>query len=457
MTSTSSLRHGVGSGHSAMLSAARLLVLCLAAALAASCATLPPLVTKANYCNFKLAKAEVKAPPLPRSPFLESRQPDNAMLLLSGGSQHGAFGAGLLARWKQVSGGRLPRFRTVTGISTGALLSTDAFIDRPEAAEQAYTIDREADLLKPYASRNKRGAFGLSDYVSIARNNAVADLAPLRARLREHLDMETLRKVRDMSDGRRLLVGAVDVDSGDAVVFDMVDMAKRAVETPGAEGERYRDCYVDAVLASSSVPLAAKPVVIDNRMYIDGGARFGVFVDGFGTEAGVGDERDAAPAPQLYIVINGMQRVAPECGKLERGGGICAADGSDGYLNRDGQHRSWNLLGLAQRSSDILIAQIYRFSVADIVARFGERYPGAADHVHYLPIVEDRMLKHVWNGADCAEWHRRDEADTHPLQFYPRYMRCLIDFGRTYADERAGELKLGSTPLPAGLRGLDVQ
>ena len=62
-------------------------------------------------------------------------------------------------------------------------------------------------------------------------------------------------------------------------------------------------------------------------------------------------------------------------------GYLAAADGSDGYLNRDGQHRSWNLLGLAQRSSDILIAQIYRFSVADIVARFGERYPGAADHV----------------------------------------------------------------------------
>ncbi|MGJ3627126.1 patatin-like phospholipase family protein [Sphingomonas sp. MMS24-JH45] len=435
---------------------ARLLVLCVAAAFTASCATLPPVVTKANSCNFKLAKAEVKAPPLPRSPFLESRQPDNAMLLLSGGSQHGAFGAGLLARWKQVSGGRLPRFRTVTGVGTGALLSTDAFIDRPEAAELAYTIDREADLLKPYASRNKRGAFGLPDYVSIARNNAVADLAPLRARLREHLDMETLRKVRDLSDGRRLLVGAVDVDSGDAVVFDMVDMAKRAVETPGAEGERYRDCYVDAVLASSSVPLAAKPVVIDNRMYIDGGARFGVFVDGFGKEAGVGDKRDAAPAPQLYIVINGMQRVSPECGKLEGGGGTCAPDGSDGYLNRDGQHRSSNLLracAAVERHPDRadlpLLGRRHRRALRRAVSR--RRRP--------CPLSSDRRGPHAQARLERGRLRRMapPRQGRAPAAVLPTLYALPYRLREDYADERAGELKLASTPLPAGLRGLDVQ
>ena len=30
----------------------------------------------------------------------------------------------------------------------------------------------------------------------------------------------------------------------------------------------------------------------------------------------------------------------------------------------------------------------------------------------------------------CAEWHDIDKETLHPVQFYPRYMWCLIDYGR---------------------------
>jgi predicted acylesterase/phospholipase RssA len=47
------------------------------------------------------------------------------MLSLSGGGQNGAFGAGFLIGWRE--SGRRPQFDLVGGVSTGALLATNAF------------------------------------------------------------------------------------------------------------------------------------------------------------------------------------------------------------------------------------------------------------------------------------------------------------------------------------------
>ena len=58
--------------------------------------------------------------------------PDNdklneyAILVLSGGGAAGAFGAGLLSGWTQA--GTRPDFKVVTGISTGSLQATFAFL-----------------------------------------------------------------------------------------------------------------------------------------------------------------------------------------------------------------------------------------------------------------------------------------------------------------------------------------
>ena len=52
------------------------------------------------------------------------------ILELSGGGAHGAFGAGFLAGWSET--GAYPEFDIVTGVSTGALMSTFAFLGQPE-------------------------------------------------------------------------------------------------------------------------------------------------------------------------------------------------------------------------------------------------------------------------------------------------------------------------------------
>ena len=48
------------------------------------------------------------------------------ILALSGGGFHGAYGAGVLTGW--TASGKRPEFGTVTGISTGALMATAAFL-----------------------------------------------------------------------------------------------------------------------------------------------------------------------------------------------------------------------------------------------------------------------------------------------------------------------------------------
>src|SRR4051794_22654115 len=120
------------------------------ALLCAGCATTPPVTVDADLCNFRMQPMQVDQPPEripPPSPTAALGGPDPAVLFLSGGSQHGAFGAGILEQWQNnAPGHRLPRFRVVTGISTGAMQATAAFLDRPALAVGAYTIGTEREL-----------------------------------------------------------------------------------------------------------------------------------------------------------------------------------------------------------------------------------------------------------------------------------------------------------------------
>ena len=37
---------------------------------------------------------------------------------------------------------------------------------------------------------------------------------------------------------------------------------------------------------------------------------------------------------------------------------------------------------------------------------------------------------HRYRGKTCEAWHLVDRQALHPIQFYPAYMACLIDYGR---------------------------
>ena len=73
-------------------------------------------------------------------------EPEVNFLALSGGGGDGAFGAGILCGW--TTAGTRPRFKLVTGISTGALIAPFAFLGPEYDArlKEAYTTISDKDI-----------------------------------------------------------------------------------------------------------------------------------------------------------------------------------------------------------------------------------------------------------------------------------------------------------------------
>ena len=373
-----------------------------------------------------------------------SEQPE--MLILSGGSENGAYGAGFLSEWAGSRGGRLPAFRVVTGVSTGALQATAAFTGDPSPLlEGGYLIDREEDLLQPYSgvtggprpSRVRLAA-------ALIRHGALANLEPARARLRRILLARSRARTGTLLDavaeraatGALLFVGVTDMDSGQAVAIDLTELASR---WRAARDETRRsalaDCYVDAVIASSSAPMAAPPVFMDGRMYADGGLRFGLFADEVsdalnkpteGRTGGTGMLTLATEPrwrPRSYLIVNTHLDYAPRCPELLPARDRPATEPC--YVG--GVHAPWRFDQVALESERILANQIYRLSKERLVERIGSRstqIPTDAD------IERDIATYPELGGRTCAYWRARDDAEYRPVQFHARYMRCMVGVGR---------------------------
>jgi len=148
----------------------------------------------------------------------QQRDPNATLdfLLLSGGGDHGAFGAGFLLGWASVEGGNaLPKFDGVSGVSAGALIAPFAFLGTQADLE---TIDRLFRNPKPdWVVR--RGMFFF-----LPENASFADVPGLVRDLRSEVDLKMAERIaRAGSDGRRvLLIQATDVDMGTARAFDAV-------------------------------------------------------------------------------------------------------------------------------------------------------------------------------------------------------------------------------------------
>lgn len=476
---------------------------------AAGCSVTPPESVPANRtCNFVMYPINVPIPALGddgadgeygkqyAERVGEALRDGGSMLFLSGGSQNGAFGAGFLHGWAERNGGELPDFQVVSGISTGAILATWAFVSESQAPVEAYAISHERQLLRPFVRRNGGGNVSLLGYVNALRRGAFADLAPLRVQLLDFLDnevatprsaaaagasevqrrtvIEEAAHLSSPAGGNRLLVvGVVDVDTGQAYALDLGEMAERYVAAARANDAAGRDeaisCYVDAIVASSSVPLAALPVFIDNRMMIDGGARFGMFSEN--VLANLPDhKKHSTNQASLYVIANGDLETSPACGEGSRPQRVRTREGlrlrrrdctvPTGSGSETTRHRDWDLLELAGRSEQILVNQVYRFSADRIISRQKENPIAFArirtDAQNHLATIESpELVGNVPHSRTCREWWQQDEDELRPLQFYPRYMRCLIDYGRARGrrwdwdlDSRPPEQPQPSEPAP---------
>ena len=431
-------------------------VLCLALG---ACAQTPAITPQSAMCDFRTIPLHVPVPGQANSGSASAiRQeleqslrayPDRLpaatippmMLSFSGGSEHGAFGAGILGGWG--GNGDLPDFQIVTGVSTGSILSTFAFVDDSAAAVAGYTINSESELAHVYA-KPKDGKPDLGNFATLVKYGSFANLEPLKERLGTFITADILQKVAAKhAAGARLFVGATDLDSGRPVAFDLGDMATRYVANQDGKAGQWKSCYIAAILASSSAPMAAPPVFIDNTMYVDGGERFGLFGDP-GALVHVAHWRGEAPslmredgavvpAPITYAIIDGtLDLPPPQCPKADPT--LCTADKPLG--GRDGAHKDWNIMSVAMASEKVLVNQVYRFSAAQVENDACED----AGCFNFLRIEND-VADYEFTYTDpstgqpatltCPAWQAIDIATDDPIEFQKRYMRCLIAYGKS--------------------------
>ena len=189
-------------------------------------------------------------------------------LALSGGGANGAFGAGLLVGWS--AAGDRPEFTMVTGISTGALMATFAFLgeDYDDELKEMYTTYSTKDLVR------KRTILAAITGVS------AADTAPLKKMLAKYLDHRVMEKVAaEYRKGRRLFVGTTNLDAKRPVIWNIGLIACSG--KPGA-----LELIHDIIVASASIPAAFPPVLVkveaDGKIYdelhVDGGTASQVFL-----------------------------------------------------------------------------------------------------------------------------------------------------------------------------------
>lgn len=398
----------------------------------AACEHTPPLTSQERLCNFVRYSLET---PLPGEKPIQSILTDNPgdMLLLSGGSENGAFGAGFLAGWH--STGTMPRFGLVTGISTGALQATGTFIGRHDITVRGYTIEDESDLLDVFVSANAvEGGLGFFAIKTLLKRGAISDLTALEKRLHGLYTPDVIEAVGaryEGGKGARLLVGVTDIDLGRAVALDLTQLANRYKQTSDKnERKLLKNCYIKALLASSIVPPAARPIFIDNRMYIDGGLRYALFDDRLGEVLANKSFRESRP--RMFAILNATGTSRARCGKVDD------AD-CDPITSTTGQREDWDVLGLAMRSLELFETQIKRLSVDRAQQRAKGDGEEEAMPFFFARILPDDMTRASMRFAipdfegvkTCASWRKDDRTrdETKPLQFHRRYMRCLIQYG----------------------------
>ena len=186
------------------------------------------------------------------------------ILAISGGAANGAYGAGVLKAWSEE--GTRPKFKVVTGVSTGAITAPFVFLG-PEydgQMEELYTTMRTKDV-----------AAGKGLLRALMGNSLMSN-RPLEKEINKMVTDEILAKIAaEHKKGRRLYVGTTNLDAQRFVVWDMGAIAEK--------GDK--ELFGKVILASAAIPVVFPPVFIRveaegkeyDEMHVDGGTITQVF------------------------------------------------------------------------------------------------------------------------------------------------------------------------------------
>jgi len=277
------------------------------------------------------------------------------VLLLSGGGSRGAFGAGLLEGWRDS-----PEFDLVTGISTGAVMATWAYLGRDNVTDPYRQMARAYG--GEMGNRDVRARRWLFPFV-----DSVYTLEPLRKTLREVLPTSMIAEAGRLyrASGRQLWIGTTNLETGQFCHWNLGERAARVLDAQLAgdqvlAADLTRD-YHNLILASSAMPAVFKtiPVAADGSMpeagsipyhHADGGVSRTIYVQQIEAIArAVNESRqsDAAKKLTVYAVVNN-QLVSPR---------QCLHPGMESMVGR---------------SVDLLVSSLLRSNLSDIAEEVDE-------------------------------------------------------------------------------------
>jgi predicted acylesterase/phospholipase RssA len=189
------------------------------------------------------------------------------ILILSGGGDRGAFGAGFLEAWGtvQAPGFERPTFDLVTGVSTGALIAPFAFVGDETSYERVLRMYEEPKD-DWFALR------GLLFFLPGQESFLTSD--GLRRDVEAEINAEVISRIAaGASEHRTLWIGTTALDLGILHPWDLSAEAEKV-----ATG-RPPDRFYDVLMASAAIPAVFPPVVIDNWLYVDGGTTTNILYD----------------------------------------------------------------------------------------------------------------------------------------------------------------------------------
>lgn len=195
-----------------------------------------------------------------------SEEPVMDIIGFSGGGDYGAFGAGFMMGWREITdpAWKLPEFDVVTGVSTGSLISPFVF------------LGTEKDLAEiDHLYRNPKSDWaterGLLFFMP--GNLSLMEIKGLKRDIDAAVNEEFIKRIADQSStGRILLVSATNVDMGTQRMWNMVVEAQRAIDAGNMEIMR------EKLLASSAIPGVFPPIEIGPFFYADGGVTANVLL-----------------------------------------------------------------------------------------------------------------------------------------------------------------------------------
>jgi hypothetical protein len=229
------------------------------------------------------------------------------VLIVSGGGDWGAFGAGFLKGWLKVPANHplaKPEFDAVTGVSTGALIAPFASLGDERATDEILSLYRN-----PHSDWVKQRGF----LYFLPDNISFAEVPGLEREMRTHITLDTVRRIaKEGADGRLLAVNTTNLDDATSRVFDLVAEAQRAVK------ENNLERIHSIMLASAGIPGAFPFRMIDNELYVDGGVTGNIIYGGrIGEEDSLPAQWQQAyptlPIPKLryWVIFNNQFRPLP--------------------------------------------------------------------------------------------------------------------------------------------------